>query len=114
VKKLQVWLIAGVIALPVLVGLFLLLRQRGQEENGVLAGVLDKVGLVRIEDAIYSSDDYVRQLRSLRTDRSIAGVLLRIDSPGGAAAPSQEIYEEVMRFRTAHKPLVVSMGNVAA
>lgn len=73
-----------------------------------------KIGLVEISDVIYSSDEYVRELRALREDESIAGVILRVDSPGGAVAPSQEIYEEVMKFRDINKPLVVSMGNLAA
>ncbi len=47
-------------------------------------------------------------------DNLVAGVLLRIDSPGGATAPSQEIYQAVARFRKCGKPLVASMGNVAA
>jgi protease-4 len=73
-----------------------------------------KIGLVRISDVIYSSENYVWQLKELRKDKTISGVLLRIESPGGAVSPSQEIYREVLRFREENKPLVVSMGNVAA
>jgi protease IV len=73
-----------------------------------------KIGLVEITDVILSSDAVVKQLRTLREDESIAGVLLRVDSPGGAVAPSQEIFHEVMKFRSANKPLVASFGNVAA
>jgi|WetSurMetagenome_2_1015567.scaffolds.fasta_scaffold00051_32 protease IV len=73
-----------------------------------------KIGLVEITDVILSSEAVVKQLRTYRDDESIAGVLLRVDSPGGAVAPSQEIYQEVLRFRTAGKPLVASLGNVAA
>ena len=50
--------------------------------------------------------DYVK-------DSSIKAIVLRIDSPGGAVAPSQEIYEEV-RKAIAKKKIVVSMGSVAA
>src|SRR5205823_551710 len=41
-------------------------------------------------------------------------VVLRIDSPGGAVAPSQEIYDEVQRVREGGKPVFASLGNVAA
>jgi protease-4 len=73
-----------------------------------------KIGLVEITDVILSSDAAVKQLRMLREDESVAGVLLRVDSPGGAVAPSQEIFHEVMKFRDVKKPLVASFGNVAA
>ena len=54
------------------------------------------------------------QLRDLREDDAVSGVLLRIDSPGGAVAPSQEIFEEVMKFREINKPLVVRWVDLAA
>ncbi len=73
-----------------------------------------RIGLVRVSGTIIESEEYIRQLQSLRLDNSIAGVLLRIDSPGGAVAPSQEIYSEVMKFRLVRKPIVVSMSTVAA
>lgn len=56
----------------------------------------------------------VNQLQSFKKDKTIAGILIRIESPGGAAAPSQEIYNEILRIREAQKPVVVSMGNIAA
>jgi protease-4 len=73
-----------------------------------------RIGLVEIKGTIYESDDYVHQLRTFRLDNSIAGVILRIDSPGGAVAPAQEIYREILKYRETHKPVVVSMGSVAA
>lgn len=113
-KLFQKWLIAGIIALPVLIGMILFLRGN-REREGVNPFVSFKsIGLVQIKGTIVESDDYVRQIRSLRFDNSIAGVIVRIDSPGGAVAPSQEIYREMLRFRETSKPLVVSMGTVAA
>jgi protease-4 len=113
-KSFQKWLIAGIIALPVLIGMILFLRGN-REREGVNPFVSFKsIGLVQIKGTIVESDDYVRQIRSLRFDNSIAGVIVRIDSPGGAVAPSQEIYREMLRFRETSKPLVVSMGTVAA
>lgn len=47
-------------------------------------------------------------------DDSIKGVVLRVDSPGGSALASEIIYNATQRIRTAGKPVVVSMGNVAA
>jgi protease-4 len=53
-------------------------------------------------------------VKKYREDRSIKGILLRIDSPGGAVVPSQEMYEEVKKTRDGGKPVVVSMGSLAA
>jgi len=53
------------------------------------------------------------QLRQAAEDSSVKAVVLRINSPGGSAAASQAIYKEIQRL-TEHKPVVVSMGDVAA
>ncbi|QPJ61387.1 MAG: signal peptide peptidase SppA [Candidatus Nitronauta litoralis] len=73
----------------------------------------EKIAIVEIAGFIGDSRDIVRQIRSFREDSSIQGIILRIDTPGGAVAPSQEIYDEVLRSRT-KKPIYASMGSVAA
>lgn len=72
-----------------------------------------ELGLIKIEGAIVSADKVLEQLEDARLDDGVPGVLLRIDSPGGAVSASQEIYEEVKRI-AADKPVFVSMGDVAA
>ncbi len=105
-------LIICLCGLPIAAGLLMLISRAVESSLSPLA--FKKIGLVEITDVILGSDPYVKQLRSFREDNAIAGVLLRVDSPGGAVAPSQEIYSEVMKFRTVKKPLVASFGNVAA
>lgn len=105
--------LVAIIIAPVLLGFFFLGRT-GQCVPFCGDGGGRKIGVVRIVDIIYSSQRYVEQLREFRRDNSVKGVILRIESPGGAVAPSQEIFEEVMRYRDDHKSLVVSMGNIAA
>jgi len=56
----------------------------------------------------------MKQLREAREDDSIKAVILRINSPGGSAAASQEVGEEIDRLREAGKVVVTSMGDVAA
>ena len=73
----------------------------------------DKLALVRIEGVITESEDIVRQIKKYREDSSIKGIVLRIDSPGGAVGPSQEIYKEVLKT-TEGKKVVASMGGLAA
>ncbi len=73
----------------------------------------DKVALVRIEGPIIDSKNAVDEIKDYTKDPSIKAIVLRVDSPGGAVVPSQEIYEEV-RKATAKKKVVVSMGSLAA
>jgi len=54
------------------------------------------------------------QLRAARDDSNIKAVVLRIDSPGGEAIASEQIWEEVQMLRAAGKPVVTSMGATAA
>ena len=72
-----------------------------------------RVALVRIEGPIMDSRDTVDEIKDYVKDNSIKAIILRIDSPGGAVAPSQEIYEEVKKA-AADKKVVVSMGSIAA
>ena len=73
----------------------------------------EKVALVRIEGMITDSKDTVDEIKEYAKDPSIKAIVMRIDSPGGAVAPSQEIYEEI-RKTVKKKKVVVSMGSVAA
>lgn len=113
-KLAQRAVIVLLLATPVITGVTLLLRQNRLSNGTVGSAAFKKLGEVRVEGAIYESGTIVRQLQLLHDDRSVAGVLLRINSPGGATAPSQEIYQAVRRFRSGSKPLIVSMGNIAA
>ncbi len=60
------------------------------------------------------SDTVAAALRSATTDDRVRAVLLRVNSPGGSAVASDTIWREVVRTRAAGKPVVVSMGDVAA
>jgi protease IV len=59
-------------------------------------------------------DSLSRLIRQARLDKDIKAVVLRVDSPGGSVAASEEIYQELQALRAAGKPLVVSMGDLAA
>ncbi len=75
----------------------------------------DQIALVRIEGVIMDADEPVEQLRTFAENPAIKAILIRIDSPGGAVVPSQEIYDEVKKIRAEGKQkVVVSMGTVAA
>ncbi|HBR21714.1 MAG TPA: signal peptide peptidase SppA [Nitrospiraceae bacterium] len=73
----------------------------------------ERLALLRIEGPILDSRDVIDELKTYVKDPSIKAIVLRIDSPGGAVAPSQEIYEEIRKAVT-KKKVIVSMGSVAA
>ena len=69
------------------------------------------VGVLVLEEEILGSIWATEALDHFQNDDHIKGVVLRINSPGGAVAPCQEIYQAVKALK---KPVVVSMGSVAA
>ena len=73
----------------------------------------DKVGVVSVNGIISDSMEITEQLDEFGRDDSIVAVVLRIDSPGGGVAASQEIYDAVMELKK-KKKVVASMGSVAA
>ncbi len=113
-RTFQRIIIAVMILLPLFLGILLSTSTSNDKSSSLGSSTIKKIGLVKVESTIMSSYQTVRQLRSFLEDNTIAGVLLRVDSPGGAVAPSQEIFTEVMRFKKKKKPLVVSMGSMAA
>lgn len=98
--------ITGLLVLLVMISLFITLFQKN-------IPLRSKLALVRIEGPIIDSQDAIDEIKEYTKDHSIKAIILRVDSPGGAVAPSQEIYEEVKKA-VAKKPVVVSMGSVAA
>jgi protease-4 len=61
-----------------------------------------------------NGDRFARELRKLRQDSSVKAVVLRVNSPGGGVTASEIIQRELVLMRDAGKPVVVSMGTVAA
>ncbi len=78
-------------------------------------GLGSKVAVVEINGAISESESIVRQLKKWGKSTGVKAIVLHIDSPGGAVAPSQEIYDEVLRIRKDEdKVVVASMSSIAA
>jgi protease-4 len=67
-----------------------------------------------VGDGAMGSDTVTAALRAVTADDRARAVLLRVNSPGGSAIASDAIWREVVRTRNAGKPVVVSMGDVAA
>lgn len=75
----------------------------------------NKIAVINIENIISRSTDVVRQIKKYADDNSIKAIVLRINSPGGSVAPSQEIYSELLKIRkNSNKKVITSMGNISA
>ncbi|MEJ5172468.1 MAG: signal peptide peptidase SppA [Hydrogenothermaceae bacterium] len=81
--------------------------------SGIKASKEPKVALIKVEDSIMGYMDTVESIAKAQKDESIKAVVIIVDSPGGAVGASQEIYRSIEKLRE-KKPVVVSMGNVAA
>ena len=66
------------------------------------------------DKTIIAGDDYAKALRDATKDKDIKAILLRVDSPGGSVTASAQILDAVKKAQAAGKPVVVSMGSVAA
>ncbi|HOO40388.1 MAG TPA: signal peptide peptidase SppA [Syntrophales bacterium] len=73
----------------------------------------DKVGIVRVEGVITGSEEVIREVEELAKDDRVKAIVIRIDSPGGSVAPTQEIYDTILEAGK-KKKVVASMGSVAA
>lgn len=112
------WIIVGVVfaALVVMMaGSMMVSKMLFSAGTATSSSLAEKngVGLVEVKGMIIDSRETNRQLRYFLKKDNVKAVVLRVDSPGGVVAPSQEIYEEVKKF-AARKKIVVSMGSMAA
>tara|TARA_A100001011_G_C14281113_1_gene831627 strand:+ start:1032 stop:1904 length:873 start_codon:yes stop_codon:yes gene_type:complete len=74
----------------------------------------NKIGLVEIDFPITSSRNVVEDLNYFKNRNDINAIVVRVDSPGGSVAASQEIYHKIKAIADNGKPVYISMGNVAA
>lgn len=133
-KKIIIYLLLGFCGLSVILGLILTFKQSSKIASSTTQGRLDfstigKEGIavvyiygeifVEKESSVfpgfsYGADQIVERLKKIAKNKKVKAVVLRINSPGGGTAASQEIYEEVKKLRQSGKKIVVSMGDVAA
>lgn len=74
----------------------------------------ERVALVELDGLIVDVDDLVRELREHRDNPGVRAVVIRINSPGGVVGPTQELHAALRRVHDAGKPVVASLGAVAA
>ncbi len=72
-----------------------------------------KIAVININGVISNYESVIHNIETAQIDTSIKAVVIAVDSPGGAVGSAQEIYSAIEKLRK-EKPVVVSMGNVAA
>ncbi len=91
------------------------LRASLADRGGTPFALGGRVGVVDLDGVILTSERFRDALEKMRDAGSVRAVVVRINSPGGGVAASQEIHREIARFRReTGKPVVVSMESVAA
>ena len=80
------------------------------------SGVINsgRSGFDPVNGAVIGSDSLVGYIRDARADRAIKAIVLRVDSPGGSSTASDVIWRELSISRENHRPVVVSMSDLAA
>ena len=80
------------------------------------SGVINsgRSGFDPVNGAVIGSDSLVGYIREARADRSVKAIVLRVDSPGGSSTASDVIWRELSISRENHRPVVVSMSDLAA
>lgn len=101
-------IIIAVLAFAIIFGLII-----GFSSRSVGFGAGGNIGVIEIKGIISSSKKVVRDIKAFTEDPGIRGILVRVDSPGGGVAASQEIYEELRKAKL-QKKVIVSMGALAA
>lgn len=107
-------LLGGIVTALVLLAVAIVVAS-GRDEAGNVALGRGKVGVLPIEGEIMESRTWLRELDEFADNDSVKAIVVRINSPGGAVAPSQEIHRELIRVREeTGKPVIASLDTVAA
>ena len=127
-RKSYLWVIPVVIGVLLLGFIGLIFAVKGIMSIGEVSTFGNHVALIRVtgvitagksESGMFSSssagsDDLIAQLERARKCNDVRAIVLRIDSPGGSPAGSEEVYHEIMRVRRSGKVVYTSMADVAA
>jgi protease-4 len=78
-----------------------------------ISGKMGPIAVVEVSGVIMDSEKTIKKLLKAENDKKIKAIIVRVNSPGGAVGPTQEIYEEIRRIDK-DKPVYASFGSVAA
>ncbi len=93
-----------------------IVKEKNKKTNSTKIAVVFAEGEIndsKSEDGVVGGEAYVKMLQKIEKDDAIKGVVLRVNSPGGSAFASEQIYHQLKKLKM-KKPIVVSMGDYAA
>ncbi|MBI2608579.1 MAG: signal peptide peptidase SppA [Deltaproteobacteria bacterium] len=113
--KKRKWIVVCVL----LVSFFLLIKflftSFLSEETDYAGARPNSIAILKVEGIITESEEILEKIRNIKENKNIKAVIIRINSPGGLVAPSQEIYRELKRLKEDNlKFVVASMETIAA
>lgn len=107
--------LTGCLGMLVILFFFGVLWAAISDDTGDISIAGSKIAILPIEGEIVESREAIEALHRYEKNHTVKGIVVRINSPGGAIAPSQEIYNEIRRARArSGKPIVASFDSVAA
>lgn len=107
------FIILGVVFLFIWGGITFFISAVARSNNKAELFGKEGVGVIELKGVIVSPEGTIDDLTAFRANANIKAIVLRVDSPGGAVGASQELYEEIRRTNKV-KPVVASLGSVAA
>jgi protease-4 len=111
-RRVTVVSVTVAIYLGVVVGFLAVVSAMLQGPEG--GGFGARVAIVELEGIIVDVEELLKDLRNHRDNPLVRAVVIRINSPGGIVGPTQEVHDAIRRVRQAGKPVVASLGAVAA
>jgi protease-4 len=113
--RLILGILLGGVVTSILALVIAVVVSSGRDDSGHVSIGRGKVGILPIDGEIVESRETLRELAEFAENDSIKAIVVRINSPGGAVAPSQEIHRELKRVREeTGKPVIASLDTVAA
>lgn len=109
-------IIVGIVLVAVVLFVFWVaftLLRAPEDGNFAISGTGD-VAVIPVEGMIADPQPFIRKLEKYLDRRDVKAIVIRIESPGGIVAASQEMYNAIKRARETDKPVIASMGSVAA
>ena len=110
----RTWGAVGVTTLVFVACFLVILGIRILGEPGAAPFGRGRVAIVEVDGLIVDAERVIRELERATDDPSVRAIVVRVQSPGGVVAPTQEIHAAIARVRARGKPVVASMGSVAA
>lgn len=111
-------IIKGLLLFSLIAIVLAVVYNMGNVEYGSKVGIIEVDGVIGAQttESLFSlpSTSVLSQVRAAEQDPTLQALVIRVNSPGGAAGTSEELYNTILRIRESGIPVVVSMGDTAA